>query len=88
MFRGHLLLILDTPMQAIDMNNYRSKIEQDCPSCGNSVLAVRINGFYAGSRNRIFLWECPLCAHIWRNVRPKVKAVLLELEGERNGPSS
>ena len=46
---------------------FRDKISQDCPDCGNRVLAIRINGFYAGSRDRIFLWECPICEAVWKN---------------------
>jgi len=53
---------------------YRDKVEQTCPECDSDVLALRINGFYAGSRERIFLWECPLCGSIWRNARPKLKS--------------
>ena len=34
---------------------FQDKISQDCPECDNRVLAIRINGFYAGSRDRIFL---------------------------------
>ena len=54
---------------------YRAKVMQDCPGCGDGVLALRINGFYAGSRERIFLWECPACGELWRNARPMLKSV-------------
>ena len=46
------------------MKKYRDKVEQKCLDCNSDVLAIRINGFYSGSRERIFLWECPLCANI------------------------
>lgn len=52
--------------------HYRDKVEQNCPGCEKPVLAVRINGFYAGSRERIFIWECPLCESLWRGVRPRL----------------
>ncbi len=51
---------------------FRDKISQDCPDCNNRVLAIRINGFYAGSRDRIFLWECPICEAVWKKTRPKL----------------
>ena len=54
--------------------HYQNKVEQDCPSCKEPVLAVRINGFYGGSRDRIFLWECPMCLHVWKGVRPRLKS--------------
>ena len=60
--------------------SYRDKISQDCPDCGERVLAIRINGFYAGSRDRIFLWECPLCEAIWRKIRPKLKEEVSQVE--------
>jgi len=53
---------------------YRAKVEQTCPGCSEAVLAVRINGFYAGSRDRIFIWECPTCGELWRNARPRLKS--------------
>jgi hypothetical protein len=56
-----------------NINHYQDKISQDCPDCGNRVLAIRINGFYAGSRDRIFLWECPLCESVWKKLKPKLK---------------
>ena len=56
------------------MKKYRDKVEQKCLDCNSDVLAIRINGFYSGSRERIFLWECPLCANIWRKPRPKLKS--------------
>jgi len=59
---------------------YRDKISQDCPKCSERVLAIRINGFYAGSRDRIFLWECPLCEEVWRKTRPKLKEEVSEIE--------
>ncbi len=55
------------------MKAYRDKVMQTCVGCDTDVLAIRINGFYAGSRVRIFLWECPLCQHIWRKPKPVVK---------------
>jgi hypothetical protein len=55
------------------MKAYRDKVTQTCKECQYDVLAIRINGFYAGSRDRIFLWECPVCHHIWRKPNPVVK---------------
>lgn len=55
------------------MKAYRDKVTQTCKECQYDVLAIRINGFYAGSRDRIFLWECPVCEHIWRKPNPVVK---------------
>lgn len=55
------------------MKNYKDKVLQTCKDCSANVLAIRINGFYAGSRDRIFLWECPICESIWRKPRPVVK---------------
>jgi hypothetical protein len=52
---------------------YRDKVEQMCIKCEAPVLALRINGFYAGSRERIYLWECPTCGSLWRKARPKLK---------------
>jgi len=54
------------------MKEYRDRVMQTCSSCDTDVLAIRINGFYAGSRDRIFLWECPLCQFIWRKPNPIV----------------
>lgn len=51
---------------------YRNKVSQTCSECKHDVLAIRINGFYAGDRERIFLWECPVCEHVWKKPRPKV----------------
>mgnify|MGYP003652008767 FL=1 len=31
------------------MLSYRDKVEQRCPGCASDILALRINGFYAGS---------------------------------------
>jgi DNA-directed RNA polymerase subunit M/transcription elongation factor TFIIS len=56
---------------------YRNKISQVCPQCDKSVLAIRINGFYSGDRDRVFLWECPLCANVWRGARPELKNTLI-----------
>ena len=53
--------------------HYRDKISQDCPKCHHRVLAIRINGFYAGSRDRLFLWECPLCEAVWKKPKPRLK---------------
>jgi len=55
------------------MKAYRDRVMQTCEKCNSDVLAIRINGFYAGSRNRIFLWECPVCQDIWRKPNPTVK---------------
>tara|TARA_R100000353_G_scaffold162002_1_gene122086 strand:- start:499 stop:687 length:189 start_codon:yes stop_codon:yes gene_type:complete len=52
---------------------YKDKVSQVCPKCYNRVLAIRINGFYSGSRDRIFLWECPLCECVWKKTRPRLK---------------
>lgn len=54
------------------MKAYRNRVMQTCEKCNSDVLAIRINGFYAGSRDRIFLWECPVCQHIWRKPNPTV----------------
>ena len=70
-------------MRGIDLiQTWRAKLEQDCPKCDEAVLALRINGFYAGSRDRIFLWECPLCGGIWRKARARLKTEPLLLDGE------
>lgn len=53
---------------------FRDKVLQDCATCGVGVIALRINGFYAGSRERIFLWECSECGDIWRKPRPMLKS--------------
>jgi hypothetical protein len=45
--------------------------------CEASVLAIRINGFYAGSRDRIFLWECPLCEAVWKKPKPEIKKEMM-----------
>jgi hypothetical protein len=58
------------------MRKYTDKVSQDCPSCSKRVLAIRINGFYAGSRERIFLWECPLCEAVWRKTQPKINKTI------------
>jgi hypothetical protein len=58
---------------------YQDKISQDCPECENRVLAIRINGFYAGSRDRIFLWECPICDAVWKKTQPKVHVSLSDV---------
>jgi len=54
------------------MKEYRDQVMQTCSGCDTDVLAIRINGFYAGSRDRIFLWECPMCKFIWRKPKPIV----------------
>ena len=74
-----IILIRGSDMGDLDLigmksKRYQDKVEQTCPKCKSDVLALRINGFYAGSRERIFLWECPLCDSIWRNARPKLKS--------------
>ena len=71
-----------TPIRGSKMGDtkYRDKVEQNCPKCEAAVLALRLNAFYAGSRERVFLWECPVCAHIWRKVRPKLKSEPLVLD--------
>ena len=61
---------------------YRSKVEQTCPGCEESVLALRINGFYAGSRDRIFIWECPSCGELWKGARLRLKGERLTLAGQ------
>ena len=75
---GSITHIRGSDMTDLDLiglkgKKYQDKVEQSCPSCKLDVLALRINGFYAGSRDRIFLWECPLCNHIWRKPNPVVK---------------
>ncbi len=60
-------------MLLVTIKKYTDKIKQKCPECDLAVIAKRINGFYAGSKQRIFLWECPLCDNIWRRVRPMLK---------------
>lgn len=50
------------------------KLKRTCPKCRVIDFPKRITGHYADhSRSRIFLWECPLCSHIWKDekVRPK-----------------
>jgi len=64
------------------LGKYRAKLEQSCSSCGDAVLAIRINGHYAGSRERIFLWECPLCGNIWRKAKPRLKPLPSLKDGE------
>ena len=54
---------------------YRDKITQTCVKCKSDVLAIRINGFYAGSRDRIFFWECPVCEHIWKKPVPLIQPI-------------
>ena len=63
---GSITRIRGSNMTDLDLigmkgKKYQDKVEQSCPSCKLDVLALRINGFYAGSRERIFLWECPSC---------------------------
>jgi len=55
------------------IKKYRNKVSQTCPACEKNVLAIRINGFYAGNRDRVFLWQCPLCDNIWEGARPMLK---------------
>mgnify|MGYP003644839935 FL=1 len=55
--------------------SYRDKVTQTCKKCQTDVLAIRINGFYAGSRDRIFLWECPMCETIWKKPLPLVRPI-------------
>ena len=76
---GSITRIRGSNMTDLDLigmkgKKYQDKVEQSCPSCKLDVLALRINGFYAGSRERIFLWECPSCGSIWRKARPKLKS--------------
>lgn len=66
----------------LPMLSYRDQVEQTCPKCNADILALRINGFYAGSRQRIHLWECPDCGELWRKARPKLKEGPLMLDGE------
>ena len=63
------------------MFSYKDRVAQTCPGCGDDILALRINGFYAGSRERIHLWECPTCGELWRKARPKLKVVPSMLDG-------
>lgn len=73
---------LDLDLIGMKARTYRAKVSQICKSCGSEVLALRINGFYAGSRDRIFLWECPSCGDIWRNANPKLKSVPQMSDGQ------
>ena len=50
------------------------KLKHTCPQCRVIDFPKRITGHYADhGRARIFLGECPLCSHIWKDtkVRPK-----------------
>jgi len=63
-------------MKVIEMARaYRDKVSQTCEKCNADVLAIRINGFYAGSRDRMFLWECPVCEHIWKKPVPLIQPI-------------
>ena len=73
---------LDLDLIGMKARTYRAKVSQICKSCNSEVLALRINGFYAGSRDRIFLWECPSCGDIWRNANPKLKGVPQMSDGQ------
>ena len=54
--------------------HYQNKVEQDCPSCKEPVLAVRINGFYGGSQTEFFYGNA-LCAYMYgKGVRPRLKS--------------
>lgn len=41
-------------------------LRQKCRDCGESTIALRIQGFYIGSTKKVKLWECRNCGNIWK----------------------
>jgi len=40
-------------------------LRQVCPSCSSMTIARRLIGHYVGSMEKVKLWECAECYHIW-----------------------
>ena len=53
------------------MGRLLDKLKHTCPHCRVEDFAERINGSYPRSGQRIFLWECPACKHIWHDKVPE-----------------
>ena len=41
-------------------------LKQTCKYCGAQTIAIRIQGFYIGSDDKVKLWECRECGGIWK----------------------
>lgn len=41
-------------------------LKQKCSACGESTIALRLQGFYLGSDLKVKLWECRNCGNIWK----------------------
>ena len=49
-----------------DMGRLLERLKKQCAQCGDKTFPRRINGRYAdGETERVYLWECRKCAHIW-----------------------
>jgi len=49
------------------MGKLLEALKQECEVCGERVFAIRIIGKYIRTLNRILIWECPECHHLWQN---------------------
>ena len=48
------------------MGRLLERLKKECSQCGDKTFPRRINGRYAdGEAERVYLWECRKCAHIW-----------------------
>jgi len=61
------------------MGRLLDKLKHTCPRCRITGFPLRITGHYNNhQKNRIYLWECNECNHIWKDKRirgdtPKLK---------------
>lgn len=40
-------------------------LKQQCVFCKENTIAKRIKGFYVGSNEQTYLWECRHCLGVW-----------------------
>jgi ribosomal protein L37AE/L43A len=40
-------------------------LKQDCTSCGEETIPIRLMGVYVGSSDSIKIWQCRQCNHLW-----------------------
>jgi len=56
------------------MGELVQRLSQECPGCGEFVLAKRIEGRYVNDKSeRILIWECPECLALWQKAWQKAR---------------
>ena len=55
------------------MGKLLEKLKHTCPRCRVQDFAERINARYPRFNKVVYLWECPSCHFIWRDVKAEPK---------------